>query len=303
MEGIKKQDALMFTHNLITLYFSKRDMNSLPQYMEERTSWIGTGTNELSKNLNDAIEALQNELSEYHDSFDVVDTQLEFVSLSNTSCIVYGKIKAIPRDPTFSNEDLRISIIIEQIDHELKLVHMHFSHADDDQEDGSYFIKQSNRTDKETLRMSLDVKERQLANLTKNIPGGAHQCANDSELTLLSMSDGFLSMFGYTKEDIETLFNGKYLNMIYVNDRAEVTKNLQEQLKHGSNIDLEYRVICKNGQPVWVLDKGRLINDGKGGYCFYCLLIDITKRKCDQEELRLSLERHQVIMDQATDII
>ena len=164
-------------------------------------------------------------------------------------------------------------------------------------------MKKDARKDTKTLRAELNVRDRQLANLTKNIPGGAHQCANDSSMTLLSMSDGFLSMFGYTKEDIESQFDGKFINMVYPSDRADMLKSTYAQLGDGRDLELEYRVLRKTGEPVWVLDKGRLIEDGNGGECFYCLLIDITLRKYQQEELRLSLERHKVIMDQATDII
>ena len=143
----------------------------------------------------------------------------------------------------------------------------------------------------------------QLENLTKNIPGGAHRCANDQDLTLLSMSDGFFSMFGYTETEIGALFQGRFINMVYPQDRTEILESIKKQLKKGPEIDLEYRVLCKNGKPLWVLDKGRLVDDVNGTSCFYCLLIEITERKQQQEELRLSLERHQVIMNQTTDII
>ena len=168
---------------------------------------------------------------------------------------------------------------------------------------GADLTCQTAQADNLSLRHELDLRERQLANLTKNIPGGAHQCANDPNMTLLSVSDGFLSMFGYTREEVEQLFDSKFLNMVYPRDRAGMLKSIHEQLARGTDLELEYRVVCKNGQPVWVLDKGRLIDNEDGTSCFYCLLIDITVRKCQQEELRLSLERHQVIMNQATDII
>lgn len=300
---INEQDALTFVENLVTLYFGKRDIAALPDYMEERTSWIGTGEGELSRNLTDARNALMLELSEYSGIFTVTAACLTFMPLSSTAGIVYGTLKAVPGDPALSDEDMRLSVALEQTESGLKLVHMHFSHADWAQEQGRYFVKQAARADNVSLRMELDIRERQLANLTQNIPGGAHQCANDPCLTLLSMSDGFLSMFGYTKEEVETLFEGKYIEMVYPSDRAGMIKSVYEQLQHGSDIELEYRVLCKNGQPVWVLDKGRLIDSGNGNCCFYCLLIDITVRKHQQEELRLSLERHQVIMDQAADII
>lgn len=159
------------------------------------------------------------------------------------------------------------------------------------------------RADNELLRAELNMRERQLANLSQNIPGGVHQCANDPGMTLLSMSDGFLEMFGYSKEDIATQFDGKFINMVYPGDQAKIIKSIHTQLAKGSDLELEYRVLRKNGPPLWVLDKGRLMDDGSGNTCFYCLLIDITDRKCQQEELRLLLERHKVILDQTTDII
>ena len=36
---------------------------------------------------------------------------------------------------------------------------------------------------------------------------------------------------------------------------------------------------------------------------FFCVLVDITENRKVREELRLSLERHQIIMDQTTDVI
>ena len=40
-----------------------------------------------------------------------------------------------------------------------------------------------------------------------------------------------------------------------------------------------------------------------GREVFYCILLDITETKKAQEDLHLSLERHQIIMDQTNDII
>lgn len=62
------------------------------------------------------------------------------------------------------------------------------------------------------------------------------------------------------------------------------------------------RVVKKDGTSVWILDKGRLVEDGLGG-SFCCILIEITDRKREQAELSLLLERYQVIMDQTTEII
>jgi len=278
-------------------------MNTLADYIADCTSWVGTGKGELCKNSEEAAVALANELLEYGDCFTVVDTDFHFTPLSEKGGVVYGTMRAIPKDSTLSEENIRLSAVLEAAGDGMKIMHLHFSHADLEQELGHHFVKKVARADNESLRAEINVRERQLANLTKNIPGGVHQCANDANMTLLSMSDGFLSMFGYSKEEIETQFDGKFINMVYPGDRSEMIKTTYAQLKKGTDLELEYRVLQKNGQPIWVLHKGRLMDNGNGRKCFYCLMIDITERKRQQEELRLLLERHKVILDQATDII
>ncbi|MEG1843265.1 MAG: diguanylate cyclase [Clostridia bacterium] len=303
LAGLSKQEALQFSHELLTLYFEKRDMSALACHMQERTSWIGTGEGELCENLAEAGNALSAELTEYDGAFTLMDQSLSFVPLVGAGAMVYGTLRAIPTDKILSDENIRFSAMMEQTRTGPKLVHIHFSHADVAQKKGDYFVKQGVRVDNQSLRAELNLRERQLANLTKNIPGGAHQCATDAALTLLSMSDGFLSMCGYTKEEIDAQFGGQFINMVYPGDRAEMTKHIRAQLQKGPDLEIEYRVLRKRGKPIWVLDRGRLLDDGNGKPCFYCLLIDITQRKRQQEELRLSLERHQVILDQASDII
>lgn len=144
----------------------------------------------------------------------------------------------------------------------------------------------------------------QMEILMKHIPGGVHQCRNDAELTLMEMSEGFLTMFGYSREDIRQRFDNKFINMIYPDDRQVLFDNIKKQLASGgNNLELEYRVMHANGRCMWILDKGRLGEDENGEKCFYCILIEIAKRKKEQEALRLSLERHKIITDQTTDII
>lgn len=303
MKQMDEKATLALAQRLITLYMSRRDVRGLLEQMEERTSWIGTGEDEINHSLREIEKTLTEEIEEYGGKFAIEETKLTYMPVRQPGAVVYGTIKAVPEDPMLSNEELRFSGVAEQTEDGLKILHIHASHSDFAQEQGEYFVRRNMREDNRSLRQELNMRERQLANLTKNIPGGAHQCLRNASFTLISMSDGFLSMFGYTKEEVEQLFDGKFINMIYPGDRAGMLKSTYEQLEKGTEIEVEYRVLCKNGQPLWVLDKGRLIDDGNGSSCFYCLLIDITQRKRQEEELRLSLERHQVIMNQATDII
>ena len=139
--------------------------------------------------------------------------------------------------------------------------------------------------------------------LSDNIPGGMFSCRFDEKLTLLQMNKGFLSMLGYTQQDIEEKFQNSFWEMIEQRDREVTLEEVQRQMALGPDKELEYRMTCKDGRTIWVLDKGHLLRDEEGYQYFCCVLVDVTRSKELEEKLRLSLERHQIIMDQTTDIL
>lgn len=297
------EDALTFTKRIANAYFVDRDMNALTSVMASNVSWIGSGRNECGHNLTEAKIAFAQHVMEYDGAFAIHDTTFHCIPCDTITCVVYGFLHAIPSNITICEELLRISLVIRKQLESFEIVHMHLSHADQVQEQGQYYTKAENRKKNEELQQELHIRRHQLEQLTKFIPGGVHQCLNDEHLTLVSMSDGFLSMFGYTQTEIKEQFHNHYVEMIDERDREAMIHQLQEQLEQGPEIELEYRVICKNGRSVWILDQGRLLDDEDGNACFYCMQMEISDRIQEQEELRLSLERHQVIMDQTTDII
>lgn len=140
--------------------------------------------------------------------------------------------------------------------------------------------------------------------LTNNVPGGIFKCLYDKQLTILYMSEGFLSMFGYTRQDIKERFHYSFWEMIVPEDRELTQKEVQRQMALGKTKSIEYRVLHKDGHYVWVLDRGQLI-EVDNGECpsFHCIMIDVTQEKKVEEELRLSLERYNIIMDQTNDVM
>lgn len=297
-----KHRALQTASELCSMYFGERDCLRLLPYLHPCVSWIGTGQEAVFSNFLQVRRALDREMEECRGKYRLSEVHLAAETMGDTACIVYGQLTAMPENPAFPEERLRLTMALKQDGGGLKLVHIHVSHGDQEGEtkhDG----QDSGRRENRLLRSALDARERQLANLTRNIPGGVYQCANDSALTLISVNDGFLEMFGYHRGEMETVFHGQFLNMVYPSDREKMTADIRRQLGAGRSLELEYRVLRKGGPPVWVLDKGQLLEDENGTESFYCLLIDITDRKRQEEELRLALECHQIIADQVTDII
>ena len=78
---------------------------------------------------------------------------------------------------------------------------------------------------------------------------------------------------------------------------------MRDQLAESNNLELEFQLRRKDGEHIWVLTKGYLLTDANGEEYLYGMMLDISQSKKAQEGLRLSLERHQIIMEQANDIV
>lgn len=139
--------------------------------------------------------------------------------------------------------------------------------------------------------------------LLNNIPGGVQQCLNDEAYTIVEVNQGFLDMFGFTRNELTERFHDHFLEMVHPSDRQRIHQEATEPLKKGNKVTINYRVLCKNESYKWVVDNAQLIHYENGEERIFCVMLDVTDAREDREELRLSLERHRIIMDQATDII
>ena len=138
---------------------------------------------------------------------------------------------------------------------------------------------------------------------TQNLMVGVQQCLNDRWFTMTYVNEGFIVLFGYSKKELEERFHNRYLEMIHPDDRQGVLRQYRDQLSCGSAQELEYRIVSRQGQAVWVLEKYQLLMGSDGREYLNCVLTDITQIKQAQEALRLSMERYQIIQEQTNDII
>ncbi|MCH1983039.1 diguanylate cyclase [Ruminococcus sp. OA3] len=132
---------------------------------------------------------------------------------------------------------------------------------------------------------------------------GIQQCFNDGWFTIRHINEGFITLFGYSREEIERVFQNRFIEMIYPDDREKVLKYFRKEQSVRKTFEYEYRILTKDGRVLWVLDKSQLFTGEDGVEYMNCVLIDVTHTKQEQEKLRLTMERHQIIMDQTNDII
>ena len=137
----------------------------------------------------------------------------------------------------------------------------------------------------------------------QNLPVGIRQCLSDRWFTITYINRGFTALFGYSEDELRTRFHNHFMEMIHPEDQQAVRRRFLEQVRSSGVLELEYRVISKQGIPVWVLDKCRLAAGEDGREYLNCVLTDITQVKQAQEQQRLDMERCQIILNQTNDII
>jgi len=140
-------------------------------------------------------------------------------------------------------------------------------------------------------------------NIPANLLNCIQLCKNDKWFTLLSISEQLQNLTGFNAVDIHDVFHNHLIELIRPAERKEIFHSLNEQLCHGTMVELEYPIASQKGSLVWFLDKRQLITNSDGEEIFYCMLIDITQSKKALEEMRRLDERHRIIMEQTNDII
>lgn len=153
-----------------------------------------------------------------------------------------------------------------------------------------YIFYKNNKSQKHILKANKEI-----SSITNSIPGGVQKCTIGETCEFNFLSDGFIDLSGYTREELKTLFNNNFYNLIHKDDVKRIKREISEQLYKNKTIELEYRIITKSGDIVWVLDKGELITEPDGKEYICCVTVDITKtKKLEQEMEQKNLELEMV---------
>ena len=310
MQSNLEREAIQFIKELQAMYFEHRAMDMLASLFDARVSWIGVGRQEFCGNAAQALLVLERERHASAQPLKIVRSRYEAMRLSPQDCLVYGRIDLWPLDGMAARLDLRVSAVCRSAPDGMKLLHAHFSSPDFDQEEEAFYASKKTRLANRTLRRmveqateELQQRNGELEALLENLPSGIHCCRRDEAFTLLQMSDTFLALFGYTRNEVARLFQNRFIDMIHPDDRAHLRARIDAQLALGNMVEAEYRIVTKDGTVRWVFDRGRLAAAKGQEPVFYCMMVDITARKKEREAFRLLVERHKVILNQTSDII
>ena len=156
---------------------------------------------------------------------------------------------------------------------------------------------------------AIDVTERKLAEeavrraelryrtLVEQLPLTVYVDRVDERSSNIYSSPQVEPLLGYTPEEWTTnpsLFE----DVLHPSDRERVLAAHARTHATGEPLNVEYRLVARDGRVVWVQDEGRLIADPDGGTSvLQGYLLDVTDRKDAEDQLR-----HQAFHDALTEL-
>ncbi len=159
------------------------------------------------------------------------------------------------------------------------------------------YIVLSNKINRKKLQKAYNSQEV----INKSIPGAVQKCFIDGFFTLKYVSDGFYDLTGYTRKEMDEKFNSKFINMIFSPDLPLIINTLENNFN--TEYELEYRIFNKDGELLWIHNKGQRIIDDDGDEVFLSVLLDVTNVKAEQERLKVSEEHIRLISEQSDSVI
>lgn len=137
---------------------------------------------------------------------------------------------------------------------------------------------------------ALREAEERYRTLIEQIPAAVYIDAADALGYPIYVSPRIEQMLGYgpdewvDKPDL-------WISRLHPDDRERILTGIAEANATVRPIDVEYRLLARDGRIVWVHDEASLLLDDEGNpQCWHGMMVDITDRKLAEEELRAAKE-------------
>ena len=155
-------------------------------------------------------------------------------------------------------------------------------------------------TERKRAEADLAESERALATLMSNLPGMAYRCANRPDWPMDLVSEGSLTLTGYTPAELQKGGVVSYGELIVPEDRETVWDDVQRAIAEARPFELNYRITTRDGGVRSVWERGRAIRGRDGRVrALEGFIADVTERRAAEEALRRERDRAQHYLDLA----
>ncbi|NMA65728.1 MAG: EAL domain-containing protein [Clostridiaceae bacterium] len=145
-------------------------------------------------------------------------------------------------------------------------------------------------TERKEIEKELKESERSKSVLLSHLPGLAYRCKIDRQWTMLFVSDGCLTLTGYSAESLLYNRDLSYNDIIAPEYRESIWKEWKTTLAREQSFKNEYEIITANGERKWVLEIGERVLTKNGEEALEGIVIDISDRKEIENMLKYNNE-------------
>lgn len=151
---------------------------------------------------------------------------------------------------------------------------------------------------------SVSEELRFLKSLVSSIEGVLYLSLTDSKRTMLFISDEIERLSGYPVSDFIGDTKKPFIGLIHPEERSFVLEMIDNAKGKSKSFEIEYRLISSDNRTIWILDRGIRISDPVDGKeHIKGLMIDVTKRKLAEGNLRRSEVGYRRLLDNSDDLV
>ncbi len=142
------------------------------------------------------------------------------------------------------------------------------------------------------------------ANFLEHTPGGIFRYSAEEPDVIDFASQELINMMGCTdRADFDALTGGCFKGIVHPADRERTINSINEQITHGADDAVVYRLNRKDGRELWVDDRGHIVTDSAGKKWFYVTVVDITEQIHYEREMQRAHERMEILTALSNDIV
>ncbi|MBR6551213.1 MAG: diguanylate cyclase [Clostridia bacterium] len=154
-------------------------------------------------------------------------------------------------------------------------------------------------------KMECELEKAELEMILSDTVAGIAMVSPHSEgVKLEYTNEGFFALFGYTRDEYETLPQEVRLNLFHYDDFMNIISRVNTAYKPGEIQKFECRINKKNGEVAWALFSVRKPHSAQENeQRFICNIVDITEMKRLQMRIQEEKERYELIEEISDDIM
>jgi len=149
---------------------------------------------------------------------------------------------------------------------------------------------------KKQAETELEETQGLINNIISNLVGAVSRCLYDEKFTTKFYSDKIYDITGYYATDFIDNKNIGFADIIHPDDIERVGKYVSDCVEERKPYSIEFRIIHKNGNIVWVHENGQPVYDNEGNIVHLDgITTDITDKKiADQKLIETKRELEQL---------